>query len=73
MSFLSLLLFLKIWKRLNPPLPQHLNGDWYVGEEEEEVKVEVEDSEQQQQQQQQQQQIVEDNSLKAILEDIEKL
>ena len=70
MSFLSLLLFLKIWKRLNPPLPQHLNGDWYVGEEEEEVKVEVEDSEQQQQQQQQ---IVEDNSLKAILEDIEKL
>jgi len=40
-------------------LPQHLNGDWYVGEEEEGEKK-VEDS-------------VVDDSLKAILDDIEKL
>ena len=50
-------------KRLNPPLPQHLNGDWYVGEEEEDKDKEekkVEGS------------VVYD-STKAIIDDLEKL
>ena len=49
-------------------LTSTLNGDCDAWKKR---KKEVEDSEQQQQQQQQQ--IVENNSLKAILEDIEKL